>query len=156
MKDAYREAVLLHNLVAKRPSIEDFRAFDGAHCRRIYARLPEDWRCPSCLRTKFEILRWTTLYPHKPEISRPGWAGGYHEHHDHAGGKWFAARFEPTVICEQCNSADSAIKRKLKLPAKFSFSPIEIQRVVTSYAHGKHLIDYQVAHMIYASLYPFS
>jgi hypothetical protein len=162
VQDTYRAGVLKNNLNVKCPSIEEYLAFDGAHCHRIYNRLSEDWRCPGCWRTKFEILRWTILYPHKPESRRPGWAGGYHEHHDHAGDKYlrtgqpllFHSRFTPIVVCEQCNSADSAAKRKLNLPADFSYSPWEIRQFVTSYAHGKHLVDYQIAHGIYLALQP--
>lgn len=162
VQDTYRVGVLKNNLNAKRPSFEEYLSFDGAHCHRIYKRLSEDWRCPGCWRTKFEILRWTILFPHKPESRRPGWAGGYHEHHDHACDRYFSPgglssckpRFAPSVVCEQCNSADSAAKKVLKLPTDFSFSPTEIRQFVSAYAHGKHLVDYQIAHAIYLALQP--
>jgi len=101
------------------------------------------------------------LYPKLPS-KHLGWAGGYHKHHDHAGDKYlrggrpagFSPRFEPTVICEQCNSADGAVKRKLNLPQDFSFTPLEIRAFVKPQAHGKHLIDYRVAESIYSLLRP--
>ncbi|WP_197708599.1 hypothetical protein [Pseudomonas sp. LFM046] len=160
IKNPAREGTLRHNFEVKRPTLEEYQAFDGAHCRNIYKGLVEDWQCPGCTRTKYHILRWTVLYPNKPG-RRLGWAGGYHEHHDHAGDKfgwqlpsWFTPRFEPTVVCEQCNSADASAKRKLKLPKDFSFSPWEIRQFVLAWAHGKHLIDYQRAQAIYSALPP--
>jgi hypothetical protein len=142
--------------------MDDYLGFDGAHCHRIHRSLPENWQCPGCLRTKFQILRWTTLNPKSPMARKMGWALGYHTHHDHAADKfglsappfWFSPRFERIVICEPCNGADGAAKRKLKLPKDFSFSPAEIQRFVTSFPHGKHLIDYWMAREIYSKLYP--
>lgn len=131
------------------PTPEEFAAFTGAHCRNIYRSLPAGWRCPGCSRSKFEVLRWTMLYPHLPS-RHEGWAGGFHNHHDHCpehlGG---SARFERVVICEQCNSADGQVKRKLKLPAWFSFSPEEIGAFVRSVPHGFHVIDYERAREIF-------
>lgn len=83
-----------------------------------------------------------------------GWMAGLHEHHDHAR-SWDGvgvARFTPTVLCDQCNSADGAAKRRLGLPDNFSFSPAEIGRFVTSRSHGKHVIDLELAERIYRSL----
>lgn len=82
------------------------------------------------------------------------WMAGLHEHHDHAS-SWDAigvARFPPTVLCDQCNAADGAAKRRLKLPDNFSFSPAEIARFVTATPHGKHAIDLDVANRIYMSI----
>lgn len=161
VKNRVRERTLRHNFEAQRPTWHEYVAFDGAHCRNIYKSLAEDWQCPGCARTKYQILRWTMLYPNKPS-RRPGWAGGYHKHHDHAADKyiytgrpsWFTPRFEPTVVCEQCNSADASAKRKLGLPKDFSFSPGEIGQFVLAFAHGRHLIDYEKARAIYSRLLP--
>lgn len=153
VRNTARERTMLLNLAAKVPTEADFLGFNGAHCRNLYATLPPYWRCPCCNRSKFQVLRWTTLYPDKPEIRREGWAAGYHRHHDH-GERIDGRRFEPTVICEQCNSTDGAIKRKFKLPDNFSFSPTEIGQMVTAFAHGKHLVDYDVACAIYMALRP--
>ncbi|HBO3036061.1 TPA: hypothetical protein L4R07_006261 [Pseudomonas aeruginosa] len=160
IKNANREKLLKHNAEAKRPSMADYLAFDGAHCRNLYKGLAEDWQCPGCRRTKYQILRWTTLFPKIPSARRPGWAGGYHTHHDHACDRYgfgrtpvgYTPRFPPTVVCEQCNSADASAKRQLKLPEYFSFSPEEIRQFVLPYPHGKHLLDYRIARQIHASL----
>jgi hypothetical protein len=56
------------------------------------------------------------------------------------------------VLCDQCNAADGAAKRRLKLPDNFSFSPVEIAQFVTATPHGKHVIDLGLAERIYMSL----
>ncbi|PKV11380.1 hypothetical protein CVO74_20175 [Xanthomonas prunicola] len=53
------------------------------------------------------------------------------------------------MICDQCNSADGAAKRRHKLPANFSFSPTEIGSFVTAVPHGAHTINYETALAIY-------
>ena len=75
---------------------------------------------------------------------------GVLEHHDHAR-SWHGidiARFQPTVLCDQCNAADGAAKRRLNLPENFSFTPAEIARFVTAMPHGKHVIDLMLAEQI--------
>ncbi|WP_242078190.1 hypothetical protein [Brevundimonas diminuta] len=130
---------------------------DWVHRETGYQSLSEDWRCPGCARSKFEILRWTLRFPKLPTRFW-GWAGGYHRHHDHnldvirygrvpPDGR--SSRFPDTVICEQCNSADGTAKRKLALPSTFSFAPEEIRRFVTATPHGFHAIDYEAARRIF-------
>lgn len=67
------------------------------------------------------------------------------KHHCHAG-----YRFPTTLICGDCNSADGTAKRKLFLPASWSFSPRKIGQFVTTTPHtGKTVINYPLAHWIY-------
>jgi len=61
-------------------------------------------------------------------------------------------RFPETVICDQCNSADGAAKRKLRLPKDFSFAPYEIAMFVTAIPHGKHKINFDAARAIYEAI----
>lgn len=159
--DRDREKVIAKNAACRIPTSEEYFAFDGAHCRQIYQRLDHSWRCPACNRTKYELLRWTMLYPRSPR-QHEGWAVGLHNHHDHrADPVWIEGkphssgwlpRFPLTVICEQCNSADATAKRKLKLPATFSFSPAEIGSFVFATPHGWHLLNYRQAEVIYESV----
>jgi len=139
------------------PTLADFQAFDGAHCRNLYQTLAETWRCPGCARSKFEILRWTVRFPKSPAPFE-GWVGGYARHHDHGtdavrygrvrpDGR--ISRFADTIICEQCNSADGTAKRKLGLPAEFSFAPHEIRQFVTATPHGFHAIDFDAARRLF-------
>ncbi len=139
--------------IVKVPSLEDFAAYKGAHCHQLWARVGPDWICPSCRRSKFEILRWTMRFPRTANRFED-WMAGLHEHHDHAR-SWTGvgtARFLPIILCDQCNAADGAAKRRLKLPENFSFSPSEIGRFVTATPHGKHAIDYDIAARIYSAL----
>lgn len=77
-----------------------------------------------------------------------------HRHHDHSvellsNGQ---PRFPQTTICDQCNVADGAAKRRIKLPKNFSFSPMEIAAFVVAVPHDKHTINYEMAHAIYLAL----
>lgn len=158
LRDSDREKTITRNANRRIPTWDEFLAFNGAHCKKIYRRLDVSWCCPACTRSKFELLRWTLLFPHTP-APYEGWAMGLHTHHDHrADPEWtngmrklssWPPRFPATVICEQCNAADATAKRKLKLPKNFSFSPIEIGSFVTAIPHGWHLLNYQQAHEIY-------
>lgn len=146
--DPRRDATLKRNRELRIPTQDEVLAFDGAHCKHLYANLAPEWRCPGCGRARHQLLRWTMLYPNSPH-RRMGWAAGLHEHHDHGGG---SGRFPRTIVCEQCNSADAAAKRELKLPKLFSFSPAEIRQFVFATPHGWHLIDYAAAQRIYSTI----
>lgn len=132
------------------PTIAEFQAYKGAHCHRLWFEVGEHWICQSCRRSKFQILRWTTRLPNSPHRFED-WMAGLHKHHDHSVELYGqeVPRFEQTIICDQCNSADGTAKRKLKLPVNFSFSPHEISSFVIASPHGKHQINYQAAQLIY-------
>jgi hypothetical protein len=161
IRDTAREKTIVRNAKRRIPTYAEFAAFDGAHCKQIYRNLPIDWQCPACRRNKYQLLRWTKLFPHTPHAYM-GWAAGYHEHHDHRSNPDYRTgppyvrsalpRFAPTVLCEQCNAADTAAKKKLKLPARFSFSSAEIAQFVIATPHGWHLHDYDIAANLYARL----
>ena len=69
-------------------------------------------------------------------------------HHCHGAG-----RFPKTLICGDCNSADGAAKRKLGLPATWSFTPAEISAFISVSPHsGATKIDYAIAQRIYEAL----
>ena len=106
------------------PSSGDFFAYKGAHSPRLWAEVGPHWTCPACKRDKFQILRWTTRNPRSPNAYQD-WLAVLHKHHDHSVDRMFSklGRFPPTIICDQCNMADGRAKKKLKLPAEFSFSP---------------------------------
>ncbi|MDW5597309.1 hypothetical protein VSS74_23380 [Conexibacter stalactiti] len=143
------------------PTLDDYHAFDGAHCHRIWRRLSDTWRCPGCARTKFEILRWTRRRPPGSTESFMGWLAAFHGHHDHASDRFglgpdgnFLApapgRFEEVIICDHCNSTDGIVKRKLGLPQSWSFSVEEIAEFITARPHAGHVIDYDKARIVYA------
>ena len=135
------------------PTISEFQAYKGAHCHRLWAEVGEHWTCPSCRRSKFQILRWTTRFPNSPHKFED-WMAGLHKHHDHSAEmlEREVPRFEQTIICDQCNAADGTAKRKLSLPPKFSFSPLEISWFVVPRAHEKHEIIYPAAQSVYEAV----
>lgn len=136
------------------PSLEEFMSHDGLHYRHLWRETDISWACPGCRRSKFQIMRWTKRFPNSPN-SFMGWVAALHRHHDHSGDlPGSVARFPRTVICDQCNSADGAAKRHLKLPQKFSFSPNEIGLFVSATPHGRHTINFQSALAVYQSLVP--
>lgn len=138
---------------AKVPSWEEYLAFDGEHCQNLWKTLGDDWRCPGCGRTKFEILRWTkkTWYPslRRSDRSRPylGWKAALHGHHDHR----VPPRFAETIICDQCNDVDRRVRRHFgkEMAEDFSFSPDEIRQIVRAVPHGGHELNFQKAWEIY-------
>lgn len=139
------------------PTREEYLAYTGAHCHQLWASLGEEWRCPGCCRAKYEIMRWTTRYAKCQDGSKTsykGWMAGLHKHHDHSQGYWDSAqgRFPQMIVCDQCNAADGAAKRKLRLPKNFSFSPWEIRQFTTCTPHGKHKLNFEIAGYIYAQL----
>lgn len=133
------------------PTEADLGAFTGMHCRNLYLEaVRTGWRCPSCSRSAPELVRWT-------EIRGPSWRARFGDehgmgftvtltgHHCHGEG-----RFPETLICGDCNSADGAAKRKLRLPGSWSFTPAEIGSFVTVSRHsGATKIDYAKALQIY-------
>ena len=137
------------------PTDEEYAAYDGEDCRRLWESVGPNWRCPSCNRTLREIMRWTKKGPRPFKgIHEPfwGWRAGLHEHHDHRQGEHVdlgRGRFPATIICDQCNSCEGNAKWRLKLPKEFSFSPQEIAQFVTATPHGKTKIDLGKAREIY-------
>lgn len=136
----------------KQPTQDDYLKFDGGGCHKIWQATTEDWRCPSCERSKFEILRWTRRQANSRREAGMDWYAALHWHHDHVQGKNVDVgngRFKKTLICDHCNSADGAAKKKLKLPSKFSFSPQEIRLFIQATPHEKHSIDLDKAKEVY-------
>jgi hypothetical protein len=139
------------------PTDAEYAAYRGEHCFALWRRVGSSWVCPACGRTRREIMRWTRRGA-RPciGITQPfnGWMAGLHTHHDHGanvseGDYGFyrpeLARFDATIICDQCNSADGRAKRQLQLPAAFSFSPEEIRAFVIAAPHVSHRLRLDVA-----------
>lgn len=122
----------------------------GFDLNRWWLITPPDWRCPCCHRDKPAIAR---LNKHSKLM------GHLVEHHDHMEdevkriytdlvskkqwpdadekGREFAKRvkgivaaFEHAIICQDCNNADRHAKEAVGAPIAFSFSPLELERIV--------------------------
>ena len=134
----------------KTPTQVDYQNYTGLHCHKIWKEVGPHYHCPSCLRTKFELLKWTTRFPGK-DTAFKDWVATLHRHHDHSDTSLekMLGRFPVTIICGQCNSADGAVKRKLKLPKNFSFAPEEISHFIVVKPHAPHVINFIRAAQIY-------
>jgi hypothetical protein len=124
------------------PTREEYRAFNGLHCHRLWRGRDDAWRCPGCARSKFELMAWARRRSGNAVQYGPiGWVTGLHFHHDHSP----LQRFPPAVVCCACNAVDGAMKRFLKLPASFSYAPAEIREFIRPRPHQGHVIDRQAA-----------
>jgi hypothetical protein len=142
------------------PTSAEIAAFTGLHCTRIYwGCVGSRWQCPCCDRSAQELIRWSEITgqywrAHYGDTWGMGWTISFARHHCHnaeSGG--MGQRFETTLICGDCNGADGAAKRKLGLPAWWSFSPAEIREFVQCVAwSGRTVIDYEVAAAIYTGV----
>ncbi len=134
----------------KIPTYEVYQSHDGLHYRQLWNSIGDEWVCLGCGRSKFQIMKWTRRFPNTPN-SFMGWVAALHKHHDHSIGLFESGqtRFPETLVCGQCNSADGTVKRKLKLPSNFSFSPQEMRTFIRATPHGKHEINYDLALTIF-------
>jgi rubredoxin len=132
------------------PTPEDFTGYRGGHTPKKWTRLPYDWRCPSCGRSKYEQIRWTkSITGYGVPKGEYQWLAPIHEHHDHGGGtRERAPRFAPTMLCFDCNNAEGRTKDLLDLPGDFSFSPEEMRVFITGLPHCGVDIDLDAAKTI--------
>jgi hypothetical protein len=82
------------------------------------------------------------------------WLAPLHGHHDHRSHAGVPPRFAQTIICGDCNSAEGRAKRLLKLPADFSFSPLELSLFVVGAPHNGVRFDFEEAKKVYESIAP--
>ena len=121
----------------------------------------QDWTCPGCSRSKFEISRVGTqgqilakLVTHHDHMKEAlfvefdkafGRAGTTEPQPD---GRELIGRvtadfaaFDNVRLCEDCNNADAEAKKELRLPQHFSFSVGQISRFIRCQAHRPHQLD---------------
>lgn len=140
-----------------------------------WASVSQSWRCAACGRDKPRIARVTAAGVALLRLE---------EHHDHlgdtinaglrekAGQNWvevlapgagklansaekLVRRFEPNLICHDCNLADGAAKNALgDLPRAFSFSPSEIRRFINAAPNREHRIDFDKAREVWNVVRP--
>lgn len=131
-----------------RPTEDEIEDYARRHVNSMWTDVGQEWRCPICKRSRIEVMIQKT-HPAK----NPYWTcqpiGIHHDHGSHNTGK---ERFDRMVVCGECNQADARAKRKLKLPANFSFSPDEIALFTTPSPHRSHVIDYSYAMSLFTRL----
>ena len=94
------------------------------HSAALYHQCIKDrWRCPVCGRKPQELIRWGKM----------GWAAHIVVHHCH---NEFKPRFKKTIVCEDCNVGEGAVKAILGLPKNFSFSPKEMRLFLKCQPHA--------------------
>ncbi len=138
----------------------------GFDANRWWVLTPSSWCCPSCSRSKSEIVR----------LNKHNYLEGHiHEHHDHIHhlvksqftktseqlnsqlatensthfiDKIFHAfsAFPETLICKDCNLIDAEAKKLIKAPTFFSFSPSEISSFIISRPNLAHKLDDKKLH----------
>jgi len=57
----------------------------------------------------------------------------------------FVIGFRPTVVCEDCNNAETRAKGTVMAPKYFSFAPSEIRRFVVPVPHATHKVEVKAA-----------
>lgn len=130
-----------------------------------FSKVPVDWRCPVCCRSKAEMARLDKNCNLLCAIP---------SHHDHfadeaydrlksAGDEnWqmrtaFAesfSRFPPTLVCNDCNIADVQAKSSVGAPSYFSFAPHEIACFIEVKPNQPHQLKPAAAQEMYESLKP--
>lgn len=152
----------------------EFHGASGLDLNNNWAMIHQDWSCPVCRRSKWDILRLSkrNILLAKLEL-----------HHDHItdqitkvvadlhGEDWrenflkdspamldkieeLIRRFDLSLICSECNAADGKVKTKFKdiIDSSFSFTAFEISKFINSKPHGDHKIDYDSALELWKSL----
>jgi hypothetical protein len=155
-------------------AIKERLGVDRFHMVSWWVMTAQDWTCLGCGRNKVDIARTNNQGEAMCHL---------HEHHDHMKEvlerrfnefavaraevvadevcKSFASRsaamiiaYESTVVCADCNNADTVAKRLVGTPDDFSFSPQEIRQFVISAPNRTHEVDETTARMIWESQKP--
>lgn len=141
-----------------------FHRVDKLALNSHWAMTSQNWECPVCGRRKPQIAFVNNGILFAQIV----------EHHDHIDGyveaciaridsgverqvrleksgaiAKIAQRFERTLICQQCNNVDGAVKARFSLPEYFSFSPYEMTEFVSVSKDGRLMIDFAHAKAIY-------
>jgi hypothetical protein len=134
------------------PTAEDLSAYTGAHTPKLWRSLPLDWVCPSCRRSRYELLTWTRT---RTDSARRlhgeyHWLVAIHPHHDHRSDDGrHVSRFPRTPICGDCNTAEGRTVKRMGLTGKFSFSPEELSRFISGRPHAGVVADFVLAKAVY-------
>lgn len=121
------------------------------------------WKCRCCFRTKERIARLDKngalicrIVRHHDHFADMAHSKIPREAIDHGAVvvSYSFARFDETLICQDCNTADAAAKVIVNAPKAFSFSPCEITGFIIVKDNQPHEINKAAAERIYASVVP--
>lgn len=144
--------------------VEKFQASD-IDMTSLWSITPQNWECPACGRKKEKIVRLNSKNHLMCRLV---------EHHDHMqnllveeftkksismttvladqAAERFAKRsaamvsaFDRTIVCNDCNNADTKAKEIVGTHPAFSYSPNEIRSFVLARSNMDHEIDYEKA-----------
>lgn len=159
--------------LSTRNLVDKFNA-DGAHLNRWWVLTPVNWNCPCCGRSKSEIVRLNKNNYLTCQL---------HNHHDHMEdvvkslfeqfsteretivaddlSEKFAQKiafslsaYDNTVVCFDCNKADSDAKKVVNAHRSFSFSPSEIREFIIVTPNQEHKIDEEKATKVWQRVKP--
>lgn len=106
-------------------------------CARMWAALSENWKCPVCERSRYEVVSYN-----KGKI-------GFHTH---APTRYSQAWKSIGQICIACFNVVTAMKRELHtgcgIDVSFTFdciTPDELRNIIHPRPHSPHLVDAQMA-----------
>lgn len=157
---------------AQTREIYDQLACKAVNLSPLWLLTPQNWRCPICERGKKKILREAggvllgRIVEHHDHIdqfleeesraalAKAGQAepsADVHRHIKHRCGP-FLERFQPTVVCEDCNVADPAAMADCRGHGVglefFSFSPLEIASFIKTRPGEGHEIEFSTARAV--------
>lgn len=124
------------------PTMDDYRNHEP-QSKWAWSSLSEAWTCPSCGRTKFELMRW------KQTKRGWRWVAEIYQHHDHWSTPW---RFDWTAVCCQCNSICSRVKEWWPglVDQQYTYTPAQMRVIIVGVEpHGGVHIDLGVALDVY-------
>jgi rubredoxin len=141
--------------------IVEHHGIDTFEMNSNWACSPQNWACPCCQRSKFQVSRpgskaqilakLVIHHDHMGEALRAAFLRAFRESGTDTAqiegsrlvdrmGRAFAA-YQEVLLCEDCNNADTKAKNTLGVPSFFSFSVIQIRGFIRSGDHRPHEID---------------
>lgn len=120
----------------KIPSNKDYNEYTPQDS--LWSKTGDDWFCPVCRRSKFEILRWN---PKKSKWSGKIVGGTAIKDqlptHKRTGDAVITA-----AVCEDCNNVNARISQKF--PQSWRLNAEEIRAITKFSPHARHQIDFDV------------
>lgn len=138
-----------------------------------WAQMRTRWSCPVCNREKFQIARLTDQkvllcqldihHDHIADLAKEYWRArlpkDLPDEVSATRRRAFACvydlieRFSRTLICNDCNAADAAMKAAIgaEVPRHFSFSPSEISQFIMADPNSPHLLNLEAGQKVWAT-----